>query len=160
MFRSTLYIVHFALAIAFAMASCTPDTECRQDEHVRCVVFFADAATQEALAFETLTVQGVGADSILLNNAENVGKLSLPLRVDTTVTQYLITHNTLNDTLTIYHTPAPYFVSMACGCFVYHTIDSVQTENILFTQSEILNTAVQNMPEDNIRLLIDVPPTE
>ncbi len=143
------------------LSACTPDTECRQDEHVRCVVVFADANTQEALAFDSLTVQGVGSDSLVLNNAKNVGKLSLPLRVDTNETSFVLTSGDIyQETITIYHTPAPYFVSMACGCFVYHTVDSVQTENILFAQSEILNTAVQNMPEDNIRLLIDVPPTE
>ncbi len=156
MLRSTLYIIHFTLAIAFAMASCTPDTECRQDEHVRCVVVFADANTGEALAFDSLTVQGVGSDSLILNNAKGVSKLSLPLRVDTTATSFLLTSGDIyQETITIYHTPAPYFVSMACGCFVYHTIDTIQTDNILFTQAEILNSAVQNMPEDNIQLIIN-----
>ncbi len=143
-----------------ALNSCTPDTECRQDENVRCEVAFADASTHTALAFDSLTVQGVGSDSLLLNNSKNVNKLSLPLRADTTATSFVLRSGDYQETITIYHTPAPYFVSMACGCFVYHTIDTVRTENILFTQAEILNTAVQNMPEENICLLIDVPPAE
>ncbi len=156
--RSTFYIIHFTLAIAFTMASCTPDTECRQEEKVRCVVTFADANTQEALAFDSLTVQGIEADSILLNNAKSVSRLSLPLRVDTTATSFLLTSGDYyQEIITIYHTPRPYFVSMACGCFVFHTIDTVQTSNVLLKQAEIRNTAVQNVEEENIRLLIDMP---
>ncbi len=137
------------------LASCTPDTECRLDENVRCVIVFADASTQAALAFDSLTVQGVGNDSILMYNKKNVSQLSLPLRVDTTETTFVLRSGDYQETVTIYHTPAPYFVSMACGCFVYHTIDTIRTENILLTQAEILNTAVQNTPEENIRLLIE-----
>ncbi len=158
--NSTFYILHSTLAIIVLtmIASCTPDEQCRQDENVRCVVVFADANSGEALAFDSLTVQGVGSDSLLLNNAKSVAKLSLPLRTDTTATRFVLTSGDVyQETITIYHTPAPYFVSMACGCFVYHTIDTIQTDNILLTQADILNTAVQNAPQDNIRLLIDVP---
>ncbi len=157
MLRSTLYIIHFTLAITWVMASCTPDTDCRQDENVRCVLTFADANTHKAVAFDSLTVQGIGSITILLNNAKSVNKLSLPLRADTTATSFLLSSGAYQETITIYHTPAPYFVSMACGCFVFHTIDTIETTNILLTQAEILNTAIQNIPEENIRLLINRP---
>ncbi len=157
MLRFIRYIFTLVLGSwLIVLSSCTPDTVCRQDENVRCVIVFADANTHAALAFDSLTVQGVGSDSILMYNNKNVSKLSLPLRVDTTATSFVLrSGNTYQETITIYHTPAPYFVSMACGCFVYHTIDTIRTDNIVLTQAEILNTAVQNVPEENIRLLIE-----
>ncbi len=145
-----------------ALNSCTPDTECRQDENVRCKVVFGDAGEDYNLVFDSLTVQGVGSNSILYNNAKNVSSLSLPLRPDTNITQFIITVDGYYpvDTLTIYHTPAPYFVSMACGCFVYHTIDSVKTYGPIFWKGEIINTSVQNIEEENIVLYIRIPEPE
>ncbi len=139
------------------MASCTPSTDCRQTENVRCVVLFINGKTQNPIAFDSLTVQGVGSDSILVKNQKKVNKLSLPLRTDTTATSFLLTSGSYKETITIYHTPAPYFISMACGCFVYHTIDTIETTNVRLTEAEILNTAVQNTPEDNIRLFFHLP---
>ncbi len=139
--------------LLFAMASCTPDPVCRQEENVRCICIFQPAGAP----FTEITVQGVGADSLICNKAANVAKLSLPLRVDANVTQYAITVGEKHDTLTIYHTPAPYFVSMACGCFVFHTIDSVNSNHTLFEEPEIINAAVQNVEQDNILLPVYIP---
>ncbi len=159
MLRFVRYIFTLILgSYLLALTSCTPDTECRHDENVRCVILFINGKTQNPIAFDSLTVQGVGADSILMNNQKKVNKLSLPLRTDTTATSFLLTSgSSYKETITIYHTPAPYFVSMACGCFVYHTIDTIETTNMRLTQAEILNTAVQNTPEDNIRLFFHLP---
>ncbi len=158
MLRSTLYIIHFTLAIVFTMASCTPDTECRQDEHVRCkVVFYESIVDNTPYTFDSLTVQGVGSDSILYDNTKSVSFISLPLRNDANMTQFVLTTPQRFDTLTIYHTPAPYFVSMACGCFVFHTIDSVATYGPLFWKGEVVNTAVQNIEDENIKLYYNIP---
>ncbi len=136
------------------MVSCTPDEECRQEENVRCKVVFAlDDGT--AVAFDSLSVWGIGSDSVLYNNAKNVSSLSLPLRPDANITQFYIMIGDWSDGLTIYHTPTPYFVSMACGCFVYHTIDSVEVKGTIFHHAELLNAAVQNVEQENIRLIID-----
>ncbi len=139
------------------MVGCTPDEECRQDEHVRCKVIFA-LEDGTSFAFDSLTVLGVGNDSVLYDNAKNVSSLSLPLRADGNLTQFVLTIPNGGDTLSIYHTPAPYFVSMACGCFVYHVIDSVKICRSMVWEPEILNSAVQNVEQENIKLtMVHVP---
>lgn len=153
----------YTLPVLLLLAACTVDTECRQTESVRCVVVFTcdsvvnNADTTYRTVFNTLdsvTVQGVGNDSILYYNQKNVNKLSLPLRSDTTETRYLLTLNSRQETLVIRHDNNEYFVSLACGCFVFHEVDTAFGTNGRIYNSEILNTAVQNTEQDNIRLYI------
>ncbi|MBR1809954.1 MAG: hypothetical protein IJ776_11315 [Paludibacteraceae bacterium] len=105
-------------------------------------------------AVDSVTVQGVGIDSVLYNNQKNVSKLSLPLRSDTTETRYLLTLNSQPETLVIKHENNDYFVSLACGCFVFHEVDTAFGTNGLIIDSEVINTAVQNVEQDNIKLYI------
>ncbi len=140
------------LCTILLFASCTPDTECRQEENVRCLCVFA-----EGQSLTGITVQGLGVDSLLIKAEQTVDKLALPLRTDTNCSQFIITGGEKQDILTIFHTPQPYFVSMACGCFVFHTIDSVATQSTIFTKPEIINTAVQNIEEKNVQLTIIAP---
>ncbi len=134
------------ITIMIAFVSCKPDETCRQEEKVRCTCVIANG-------IDSLTVYGVGIDSLILNNAKSVTKLSLPLHPDKSLSEYVLQSGDLIDTLRIHHTPAPYFVSMACGCFVFQTIDAATVTGTIFKQTEIVNTAVQNVEEENIKLI-------
>ncbi len=149
--------------VILLLAACKPDTECRQTESVRCVIVFeCDSVhsdedttfTVKFTAIDSVSVQGVGNDSVLYDNQHYVSKLSLPLRSDTTETQYLLTLNSEEDILTIKHENNDYFVSLACGCFVFHEVDTAYGETGLIVNSKVLNTAVQNVEQENVRLYI------
>ena len=152
------------LILVLTLAACMPDKECRQTESVRCVIVFScdslvsnedTTYTATFTTIDSVTVQGVDVDSVLYDNRKSVSKLSLPLRSDTTETQYSLTLNSKTETLVIKHQNNEYFVSLACGCFVFHEVDTAYGSSGLITNSEVLNTAVQNVEQDNIRLYIE-----
>lgn len=158
-------IHHIALlaTLLFFVWACKPDTECRTEEAVRCrVVFECDSVVTTAdttytttfTTIDSLTVKGVGQDSVLYDNQKSISSISLPLRKDTSETRFDITFNGQNDVLVIRHSNHDYFVSLACGCFVYHDIDTVYTEGGLVKYALILNTAVENVEQDNVQLKI------
>ena len=65
---------------------------------------------------DSLTITAFGTDSVILNNQKEVRNLMLPLRytVDSTVLVFRYSRVT-TDTLILYHTNTPYFLSMDCG---------------------------------------------
>lgn len=151
------------LMLLLLLAGCSIDTDCRQTEAIRCVVVFScdslvsnEDTTYTAIftSIDSVTVTGVGIDSVLYDNKKGVSKLSLPLRSDTTETRYQLTLNSKPEQLVIRHQNDEYFVSLACGCFVFHEVDTAFGTTGLITDTEVLNTAVQNTEQNNIRLYI------
>lgn len=142
------------------LTACEPDTECRQEENVRLkVTFLCDSVNAEGekvtfTSIDSLTLQGVGSDSILRNNDKNVSSLSLPLRKDTTLTQFAVTFNNVPDTLTVRHTNNQQFISLACGCFVYHTVEEVTHTTHIIDSVLIVNAAVENYEQNNLQLYL------
>lgn len=144
-------------------AACRPDTECRTEETVNCrVIFYCDslmpsADTMKVVYFDVIdsvTVQGVGNDSVLYDNEKGVTSLSLPLKKDANETRYSLKLNEYTDELVIRHQNRDYFVSLACGCFVYHTIDDAYSTANAVNRVEIINSSVENTEQDNLRLYI------
>ena len=157
------YLSILVLLVSIFLLGCSVESECRQTESVRCVIVFAcDSVVVEEdttyirtfSAIDSVTVCGVGMDSVLYDNAKGVSKLSLPLRSDTTATCYDLTLNSRHETLVVEHKNNEYFVSLACGCFVFHEVDTAYGANGFIRDSEVLNTAVENIEQNNIRLYI------
>lgn len=147
----------------FGLLCCEPDSECRQTATINCKVVFAcdslnaDSVKVNFKTIDSLSVWGVGCDSMLYDNPKNVSSLLLPLRGDTTITKFLMLLHGSTDTLTIYHQNTNNFISLACGCFIYHTIDTVMCSSNLVDSVEILNTAVENYEQDNVKLYLTFP---
>ena len=159
MLRQTTYIL-FLLVLGLTFAACEPDTECRTANNIGMQMVFAldsmrgDTALVSFSRFDTLTVQGVGNDSVLYDKQTNVTSVFLPLRTDTTLTAYAMSAYGKKDTLYISHDNNVIFVSLACGCFVYHTINSVNNRGGLIDSIVILNSTIENYKQDNVRLYV------
>lgn len=102
--------------------------------------------------WDTVMVRGIGSDKILYNYACFQNILRLPLRIDTCQTDYQIWCHQQLDTLHIRHTNDRHYISMACGCYVYHTIDSVWANGVFIDSITILNNTVENYEQDNLQL--------
>ncbi len=144
--------------LAVGMASCRPDTVCRQDIAVTAGVTTewvltdtAGNATQQ-VAFDSVSVWGVGNDSILYDNGLAVETLRLPLRADSTLTAYVILWHEAFDTLYIRHDNTRKFISSACGCVVYHTIDTAWAAGTFIDSLYIVNSSVETVQQTNIHL--------
>lgn len=152
------------------LIGCAADTECRQTMGIHLnVVFLCDSLRQstdsarlskdslamDTIRFSTITgmeIRGVGRDSILYTADQVFSKAKLPLRPDSLHSDFVLTYNGWSDTLTIHHENNMQFISLACGCLVYHTIESLSDRHILIDSTEILNTLVTTASDDHIRL--------
>ena len=140
------------------LVACEPDRTCRQDTDVnativlKCLHFDTlDVMTQEE-TWDSITVQGVGSDSVLYQNRKGVKHVYIPLREDTTVTAFRMIWRGKTETVYIQHDNTQRFVSMACGCVIYHQIEKVWTDKVWADSVVILNTAVEAVEQDNIRI--------
>lgn len=157
--RFKLFILSLPL-LCWLMSACSPDTECRTANNIGMQVVFAldsmrgDTALVSFSRFDSLTVQGVGNDSVLYDNQKAVSSIFLPLRTDTNLTSYALSAYNRRDTLYISHDNNQVFVSLACGCFVFHTLNSLNNRGGLIDSIEMLNATIENYKQDNVRLYI------
>ena len=153
MFRGYIFVI---LLLVLGLVACEPDRTCRQDTEVEATVVLKcyhfdtlDVAKTEE-TWDSITVQGVGSDSVLYQNRKGVKHVYLPLREDTTVTAFMMTWQGKTETLYIRHDNTQRFVSMACGCVIYHQIEQVWTDKVWADSVTILNTGVEAAEQDNI----------
>ena len=104
--------------------------------------------------WDSVQIWGVECDTMPYIEVKNQSKLWLPLRVDTAVTTYQILWHEQLDFITIHHNNDRQFISNACGCMVYHTIDTVLFGGAFIDSVEVLNTIVSGTTEENILLYL------
>ena len=152
------------------LVSCTTDTECRQNAAIYMMVEFTgdslrlstdsarlalDSTAMDTISFSTITgmqIRGVGRDSIICDSLSSFSKAKLPLKPDTTVTSFELKYNGLTDTVNIHHENDMQFISLACGCFVYHTLQDVSFTRAFVDSCDILNTAVTTASDTHLRI--------
>ena len=134
------------LTLAFGVfVACKPDTTCRLPTEVLVQIPISHSA------IDTLIVQGCDNDLALYNANSSVTSILVPLRQDANTTQYTLFFNDKYDTLTIFHQNNTHFISLACGCAVYHIIDSVGA-TARIDSATIVNSAVETILQDNIKI--------
>ena len=153
--RYPIFILSWLLALgSFGLVSCEPDRVCHQElQATMQVTLLADSVTLEGdkisyVQWDSVAFMGVG------NNVGLKGKLlktmSLELRPDTTMTQYLIQYHGQVDTLFIEHTPRLQYISAACGCAIYHTILGAWSSDPRVDSLSIINANVESFAQDNL----------
>ena len=112
---------------------------------------------KEAVSIDSVTVWGVGSDSVIYNN-ETIEKLALELNPKASETQYVVqavgSGHTYTDTISLYHTNQPWFQSMECGCMVFSTLDSIKTKGVIFQSAKILDSKIINVETEHVTLNI------
>lgn len=121
----------------------------------------ADSVTYEHVSFTNvrgLSVRGAQRDSLITDGSKSISALSLPLRKDVDTTAFILDYCGLEDSLIFTYTRQQTYVSLACGCAVFCTIDTVVCPTTQFIDSvEILNTAVSTVSEKHIKLFFHTP---
>ena len=149
--------------------ACNADRDCRQDTDIHVNVVFTgdslrlttdsiklsiDSTACDTIRFNVIrdmTIRGMGRDSLLADGLA-MNKAKLPLKPDTTFSDFVIDFNGLTDTMRIYHQNDMQFISLACGCFVFHTLDSIRFTKAFMDSVIILNTAVTTATDDHLRI--------
>ena len=144
------------------LTGCQPDTECRQSTKVVAGISLRGLAVDttelatEFTSWDSITVQGVGSDSVLYNNSKNISRILVPLRQDSTITAFSVMWHDMEDVIYFRHDNTMRFISMACGCVVYHNIDSVWVEGTWIDSVKILNSAVESIEQDNVKVFTTI----
>ena len=149
-------------------AACTAETTCHKDMAVSMnVTLQADSLNETQhnvryTSWDSITVQIVGDDSLLIDNSKGLKQLSLFLRpvsqdtlegnTSSIVTAFAMTYHTQTDTLYVEHSPRQYFVSLACGCAIYHTILNAWSSDPRVDSVQIINSNVENALQENLRI--------
>jgi hypothetical protein len=143
------------LLILFCLfTACEPDTTCYQEMNAAVqITLTADSITSAGdtvyyAQWDSITVAGVGSDIGMQGNGIKV--MGLELRPDTNLTMYLMLYHDQIDTLYIQHTPRQQFISLACGCAVYHTITAAWSSDPRVDSVSIINAAVETIAQDNL----------
>lgn len=138
------------------LVACTAETTCRKDMAVAMVLTLqADSINQKGhtvkyTSWDSITVELLGEYNLLFDNGKGISKLPMPLLPDTTISTFLITFHEQTDTLFVEHTPRQYFVSLACGCAIYHTITAAWSTDPRVDSVQILNANVENAVQENL----------
>ena len=101
-------------------------------------------------SWDSITVELLGEYNLLFDNGKSISKLPMPLLPDTTISTFLITFHEQTDTLFVEHTPRQYFVSLACGCAIYHTITAAWSTDPRVDSVQIINANVENAVQENL----------
>lgn len=142
------------LIICSILAACEPETTCYQEMNAAVqITLTADSITSAGdtvyyAQWDSITVAGVGSDIGMQVNGIKV--MGLELRPDTNLTMYLMLYHDQIDTLYIQHTPRQQFISLACGCAVYHTITAAWSSDPRVDSVSIINAAVETIAQDNL----------
>ena len=138
------------------LVACTAETTCRKDMAIAMVLTLqADSINQKGhivkyTSWDSITVELLGEYNLLFDNGKSISKLPMPLLPDTTISTFLITFHEQTDTLFVEHTPRQYFVSLACGCAIYHTITAAWSTDPRVDSVQILNANVENAVQENL----------
>lgn len=158
--KNALKTIFFA-ALALVLAACngSNDGTCYKERNVAVGVALYKAEYNESQesyvvspVTEQLTVQGLDNDSTLYK-ARSLNAVSLPLRIQADSSVFVLQRDsTGTDTLVIFHTNENNFISMECGCFVFHTIKDVQVTANQIDSAVVLDSKVNNVSGTHLRL--------
>ena len=147
----------FLFPILSVVISCSEEADCSMATRamMQCYFYTLDPETEVVSndTLDSLTVTAFGTDSIIINNQKKVHDLSLPLRytADSTVLVFRYS-KTLTDTLVVYQSNTPYFLSMDCGYQMKQSIKDVNYSRHSLDSIRIVNKEAGIYGTENLKL--------
>jgi hypothetical protein len=109
--------------------------------------------TDAILTLDSVSVNGIGKDSVLYNNSKSVNSLKLPLNAALQQSDFVVCFNNTIDTLSVFYTNNnAYFISFECGCIAAQTIDEVISTNHFIDSIRIVQREVINVDAEHIKI--------
>ena len=116
----------------------------------------ADSVTYVHESFSNVgpvSIYGIGSDSLLADSS-SVSTAYLPLKKDSDSSLYVIAYDGAADTLTVVYELQETFISLACGCAVFATIDTLLYTKEKIDSVKINNSNVTTQKETHITLFV------
>ncbi len=115
-----------------------------------------DSVTLEHVSFSNvgpMSVYGLGSDSLISDSAI-VSTLYFPLRKDADSCSLVVEYDGAIDIVRIFYTRNEMFVSLACGCAVMATLDSIAYTTNRVDSVKITNAAVTTNKETHLSVFV------
>lgn len=155
------------MLVGLLCISCQPDTVCHETRKVAMHCHFreyyrvpSNVQLNVRTEWDSITVQGIGSDSVLYNNTKQVSHIALPLKDSVDTCAYVLTYHQKNDTLTAIYTNQQKFLSIECGCVYNHKIMQINHTRNWIDTVLIVNDAVMLDIDKNIVLQRTKPDNE
>lgn len=152
--RKTARIIQIIViqGFLFLVCSCTPEA-CLEETEAYVKATFYSSATGKSVIPDSLTIYGSGMDTTFIyEKARGIRVANLPLNVSAQSSVFVVTINTLTDTLTILHTSYPHLISQECGYTWYHNIEEPSFTGNAIDSIHSPKRVITTFNEENIRI--------
>lgn len=163
----------YAILMGFFLISCT-DESCYEPKEapIRMSVFDKESMVpisfnnlqiivdSDTLLLKNTTIGGVDApnDSLINKEATGLKMITAPLRINKDTTSFFLRYNfddviEIYDTITVIHENKENFISIYCGCMIFHQIENVKHTTNLIDSIAYINQTITNAEEVHLQLL-------
>jgi hypothetical protein len=134
------------------LTSCTPQA-CNEEIQSLVKATFYNYVTGKTLAPDSLTVYGLGKDTVrLYNKSINITIAQIPLNASKGTSSFVFRINGITDTLDFLYTSYPHLVSKECGFTYYHVLNSYTVTGNAIDTIIFINKNITTVNEENIRI--------
>jgi hypothetical protein len=165
---------HFFLLIIIIVALSTSMIGCLNEDicedvatlPVRIGFYMVDTAatTSPKMAIDSITVFGLGNDSIIYNNQKNVAQIEVPLNSNIDSCAFVIRFPGLDDfdtdpydTLWFIYERQPNLISMDCGFVTFYQIERINFTGNRIDSIHIEDSNIRNELNEHIKLFPIIP---
>jgi hypothetical protein len=140
----SLFVVVCALVLS---VSCTPGS-CFEETNAFLKASFYQTSTGRAVPPDSLTLHGIGKDSVIYKKTPRVQPAMIPLNASAPGCRFLIRINGVDDTISFFYSTFAHLISKECGYTFFHDLDSVAfTRNMIDTiQVKLKTITIFNEP--------------
>ena len=153
-FKLMIKGLHLILISLILILSCEKDDICIEgsDNTNRISIGFLDDETKNPTGISLVNLKSIGNDSII-HETFSGQSIKLPLKVNSTKTQFLFDNNDLIDTLTIYHQSIHQYLNRSCGYksnFIINSQTEITKQTGWIREISIIKDSIFNEEETNI----------
>ena len=146
--------LHLILISLILILSCEKDDICIEgsDNTNRITIGFFFFLTKNPTGISLVNLKSIGNDSII-HETFSGQSIKLPLKVNSTKTQFLFDNNDLIDTLTIYHQSIHQYLNRSCGYksnFIINSQTEITKQTGWIREISVIKDSIFNEEETNI----------
>lgn len=149
------YFIPF-LFIAGVIISCNEEEVC--DQKVRSMLYATFKKVKDGEEIDTtlnnLSLRGLGMDSLIYNNVNNLNQIELSLNPEDHTSTFIITLDSIYDTIHLFYQHELIFVSYPCGFTTYYTIDSAKYTTNKIDSLILTNPIIDPESEETYKIFL------
>lgn len=168
--KQLFHLILFSCFTLFLFWSCGGDDRCRTDSYVRMEVYFYTVKTDTVfdeddrpiafnskivkLTVDSISIKGVGTDSLLYNNTYRKDSVRLPLNKLSEEANFVFNfNNEETDTVSFFYENKEEYLSFECGILNSYILkDSILTTNNYIDSIRIKTYDVNTSNAENIQI--------